>query len=590
MLPGEAAGYARRADGLADPARLAARPARACCDEVSAGRADRSTIHVDDAVLLLCNRAYRLAEEQASRSVEIAHLVVCLTAAPPPDVDFQREGIDRQRLSEAAQAWLCGVARGDEGQAPRTTPEMKALLATAEACASTEGRKFASPSDVIRTLAHRRDDLASARFVGEAMGRRNSVSVHPERGARAQWPDRGEGVGDRRGPRPSQLQFRFEQRYRPQFGAPFRGEGQDQGERGQVTVASREPQDLARGPREHDERGESEAGPSEYRVEQPFDARWAAGSHLAERLRRQEALVADLVGVISRVMDPRGEAGHRDRTGVRRGKLDGGGEDRAGFDEDAASHGGQGRQARSGPDRSQGRSRLFWKRCRTVTIGFGRRSAAAPRGDGGSGRQAAEGLLRVVSRNEPGTSGRRSRAEREPGPEIDELIGSLGDLDADDDGDGLAEGLGDRMKRFYLSPDDDIVKAPSIGPKTAARLTPAGLVLVRDLLACDPEDIVARTANRYITAGRIADWKAQARLVCTIPWLRGTHAQLLVGAGYDTLAKLSRADASSVCSAILRFAATREGQSILRSGPPPEIDRIACWIENTALAEPARAA
>ena len=41
-----------------------------------------------------------------------------------------------------------------------------------------------------------------------------------------------------------------------------------------------------------------------------------------------------------------------------------------------------------------------------------------------------------------------------------------------------------------------------------------------------------------------------------------------------------------MCSAILRFAATREGQSILRSGPPPEIDRIACWIENTALAGP----
>lgn len=170
------------------------------------------------------------------------------------------------------------------------------------------------------------------------------------------------------------------------------------------------------------------------------------------------------------------------------------------------------------------------------------------------------------------------------------MNGSPGDLEADDDGDGQGDSLGDRMKRFYLSPGDDIVRAPSIGPKTAARLTPAGLVLVRDLLACDPEDIVARTANRYITVGRIADWKAQARLVCTIPWLRGTHAQLLVGAGYDTLAKLSRADASSVGSAILRFAATREGQSILRSGPPLEIDRIACWIENTALAEPARAA
>jgi hypothetical protein len=134
------------------------------------------------------------------------------------------------------------------------------------------------------------------------------------------------------------------------------------------------------------------------------------------------------------------------------------------------------------------------------------------------------------------------------------------------------------------------VRAPSIGPRTAARLIPAGLVLVRDLLTCDPAEVAAKVGARYMTADRIGDWKAQARLVCTIPWLRGTHAQLLVGAGYDTIGKLARADASIVCAAILRFAATREGQSILRSGPPPEIDRIACWIENTALAEPQRAA
>ena len=99
------------------------------------------------------------------------------------------------------------------------------------------------------------------------------------------------------------------------------------------------------------------------------------------------------------------------------------------------------------------------------------------------------------------------------------------------------------------------------------------------------DDVLVIRAVRFVFFGQ-----HQARLVCMIPWLRGTHAQLLVGAGFDTIGKLMRADASVVCAAILRFAATREGQSILRSGPPPEIDRIACWIENTALAEPARAA
>ena len=42
----------------------------------------------------------------------------------------------------------------------------------------------------------------------------------------------------------------------------------------------------------------------------------------------------------------------------------------------------------------------------------------------------------------------------------------------------------------------------------------------------------ARVGVRHITAERITSWQHQARLVCTIPWLRGTHAQILVGAGY----------------------------------------------------------
>jgi hypothetical protein len=147
-----------------------------------------------------------------------------------------------------------------------------------------------------------------------------------------------------------------------------------------------------------------------------------------------------------------------------------------------------------------------------------------------------------------------------------------------------------REKRFYLALDDDIVRAPSIGNKTAERLVAAGVPLVRDFLDADPEALSQRLRTRYITPQRVRDWQAQARLVCTVPWLRGTHAQLLVGAGYPTAHEITQAEPDALCAAILRFATTRDGQSILRSGPPPDVERITKWIEFAAQAEPARAA
>lgn len=176
----------------------------------------------------------------------------------------------------------------------------------------------------------------------------------------------------------------------------------------------------------------------------------------------------------------------------------------------------------------------------------------------------------------------------EPTPERefeDEIVEPIEDED-DFELDGV---FGERPKRFYLALDDEVERAPSIGPRTAERLTEQGVATVRDLLLCSPRDIASRVQSRYVSAERVTAWKSQARLVCTVPWLRGTHAQLLVGAGYDTLDKLQQASTSDVCAGILRFSETREGQSVLRSGPPPAPERVAAWMGHVALAEPERA-
>jgi len=142
------------------------------------------------------------------------------------------------------------------------------------------------------------------------------------------------------------------------------------------------------------------------------------------------------------------------------------------------------------------------------------------------------------------------------------------------------------VPRIYLRGGDDIEAAPSIGPKTAERLIAVGLSTVSDLLAADPVTTATGIGARHITPETITDWQDQARLVMSIPGLRGTHAQLLVGAGLRSVDAIAAAEPAALSAAILRFATTRDGERILRSGDPPDIEKIKAWIENamTALA------
>ncbi len=149
---------------------------------------------------------------------------------------------------------------------------------------------------------------------------------------------------------------------------------------------------------------------------------------------------------------------------------------------------------------------------------------------------------------------------------------------------------GARGERFYLSIGDDIVDAPSIGKKTAARLQDAGLYSVEDLLTCDPVDVSRQVDVRHITPDTLTDWQDQARLVCIVPELRGTHAQILVGAGYRDPDAIAQAEQGDLLSAILRFAGTSDGQRVLRNGQPPDIEKVLFWIAQAARAELARAA
>jgi predicted flap endonuclease-1-like 5' DNA nuclease len=133
--------------------------------------------------------------------------------------------------------------------------------------------------------------------------------------------------------------------------------------------------------------------------------------------------------------------------------------------------------------------------------------------------------------------------------------------------------------RCHLSPERDVVDGPSIGPKAAERLKVVGINTVADLFAADPGALAEALDVSHIRAKTIAEWQDQARLVCEIPGLRGTHAQLLVGAGYRDLRRIARADARELSTDLLRYIQTADGQRILRSGGGPDLEKIMSWVK-----------
>ena len=118
----------------------------------------------------------------------------------------------------------------------------------------------------------------------------------------------------------------------------------------------------------------------------------------------------------------------------------------------------------------------------------------------------------------------------------------------------------------------------------AQRFAELDIFTVGDFLGHDPRDMASLLDDKRIDADTLEAWQDQAHLVIKVPGLRGTHAQLLVGAGYRWPDAIAESDPADFAADILTFAATDAGRRILRDGNPPDIEKIKDWVSAAKIA------
>jgi predicted flap endonuclease-1-like 5' DNA nuclease len=144
--------------------------------------------------------------------------------------------------------------------------------------------------------------------------------------------------------------------------------------------------------------------------------------------------------------------------------------------------------------------------------------------------------------------------------------------------------------RPRLTMEAPVEDAPSIGAKTASRLSAVGIRTVKDLLEISPDGAAAQIKVKHINASLIRDWQSQAELACTIANLTSAGAQLLVATGVRDADDLAGADGDTLFAMIEEYAETGEGQRILREGAPPTRDDVERWIKAAKESTAKRAA
>ncbi len=137
---------------------------------------------------------------------------------------------------------------------------------------------------------------------------------------------------------------------------------------------------------------------------------------------------------------------------------------------------------------------------------------------------------------------------------------------------------GDASDTFTLTEYSPIEEVPTIDTANSARLRKIGVMRVGDLLRLSAKSGAVELQEYGITVDQILSWKAQARLLCEVPRLRGYDARILVACGITEPEQLYRLNPAELRAIVKDMAASSNGQALLLSGTEFELSRIADWI------------
>lgn len=155
---------------------------------------------------------------------------------------------------------------------------------------------------------------------------------------------------------------------------------------------------------------------------------------------------------------------------------------------------------------------------------------------------------------------------------------------------GSVPGSATSTAHCYLTGDMPVVKAPSIGVKTAGLLERHGVRTVSDLLASDPDQLAKSLNDRHIDGYTILTWQMQADLCCSVVNLRGHDAQILTACGISHRDELAAAHAEQLLKKVEAFVDTPDGERILRGGQRPDLQEVTHWINWAGSTPQAKAA
>jgi hypothetical protein len=161
-------------------------------------------------------------------------------------------------------------------------------------------------------------------------------------------------------------------------------------------------------------------------------------------------------------------------------------------------------------------------------------------------------------------------AEEEPCDEAEEIDASEEDDASDDE---------PHVRSSGLTRENPVVDAPSIGPKTAARLEEVGIYTIGDLLDCDIEETAFLLDVHYIDSETLRDWQDQTKLMMEVPGLRVHDVQIMVGAGIRTSKELAEAPARTLFLLATEFLNSPEGERVRRGDDLFMEEEVEEWIE-----------